>query len=186
MPTILVTGFRPFDNRSVNGAETLARSLHGAKIGEARVETRLLNVVWRDVDRFARRVLPNTSATFVLGIGEADRPWPTFETLGRPVCDGLDVLGNSNPDGLSGQSARQSQLGFGLDWFDDSDAAPRESDDAGAYLCNYLLMKGLEHSTVPFGFLHVPVQGDRSNADFVKRYQPVVRALLTHNLTLIT
>jgi len=179
---ILLTGLCPFDQRSVNGAETVARALHGAQIGGARVETRLTNVVWTDVDRFCSGVLATTRARLVLSLGEADRPWPTFESQALARCEGPDVSGIAATGALDGFETTQSRLKCSEAWFDELDATPQNSTDAGAYLCNYLLMRGLHACTQPFGFLHVPVQNNIPDDVFTKRYAPVVRTLIERNL----
>jgi len=182
---ILVTGFRPFDQRSVNGAETIARSLHGASIGGEQIETRLINVVWTDVDRFCSGVLRHTSARLVLSIGEADRPWPTFESLAQPLCEGPDVLGNTADGALGEYKSSRSRLRFDASWFDGSENAPRDSTDAGSYLCNYLLMRGLDACPQPFGFLHLPVQSNLRTDRYLAKYRPVAQTIIERNLDLL-
>ncbi len=179
--SILLTGFRPFDGRGINGAETIARYLHGRKINGHRVESRLINVVWNDVTRFCERSLPTTQAKFVLSLGEADRPWPTFEAVARPHADGADVAGRAAP-ACPNPDTRDSRLHFETEWFDDLAHAPRLSDDAGAYLCNWMLYHGLIHAAVPMGFLHLPVQGTISSEVYQQRFEPVVRRLIEKNL----
>lgn len=180
--TVLITGFRPFDGRGINGAETIARDLHGTIVGEHRIETRLINVVWNDVTRFCEQALPATKAKFVLSLGEADRPWPTFEAVGRFAADGDDVLGSPAPACGPADDARKSQLSFESQWFSDLSHAPRLSDDAGAYLCNWMLYNGVEHCAVPLGFLHLPVQGSISTDSYIERFAPVVKRLIQKNL----
>lgn len=180
--TVLITGFRPFDGRSLNGAETVARYLHGTIIGGHRIETRLINVVWDDVTRFCEQTLPQTKAKFVLALGEADRPWPTFEAIGRFAADGDDVSGGPAPLCGTGSETRESQLRFEPEWFDDLAEAPRLSDDAGAYLCNWMLYNGVEHCASPLGFLHLPVQASTECEVYTERFAPVVRRLIEKNL----
>jgi len=177
----MVTGFRPFDGRGINGAETVARALHGSVIDSCRIESRLINVIWRDVTRFCEQALPEINVRFVLALGEASRPWPTFESVGVPLADGADVSGAAPPI-CKDQSERHSRLNFDPEWFSDLEHAPRHSTDAGEYLCNWMLYNGVEHARVPLGFLHLPVQDDLPDETYVAAYLPVVTRLIQKNI----
>lgn len=201
----MITGFSPFDEREVNGAQTLARAL-GDKLRRALpMQVCYLKVSWDSVDYFCHRTLPALNPQMVLCLGEADRTSICFETIGTGLCEGEDVIGNapppSNDDCLSlphsreqktreqktpdqdTQDIRAQKLMMQAAWFEHHTVDVAISSDAGKYLCNRLLYLGMQHCVVPFGFVHVPIQAQISDTDYVDKYCAAIETLIQKNLT---
>lgn len=180
--TILITAFRPFDGRTINGAQTIAQSLQGESISGLDVQVCLLRVCWRSVEVFANQTLAAVQHPLVLALGEADRTQVCVETRAHGVCEGEDVLGQPPPRSDADLPSVASRLDFSTDWFADHRVSVVSSSNAGNYLCNRLLYLGLQHYSGRFGFVHLPVQGDIANSDYIDLYRPAVVSVASHNV----
>jgi pyrrolidone-carboxylate peptidase len=149
---MFITGFGPFGTVDKNPSATLARSL-AATYG---CPFQILKVTYGAVDEFlASGEAFGTRALLMLGY--ADRDALTPELIGRNLSGPTpDVSGLSRPGVilpgrpeklLSTLWTSQTSLPTGM----------RFSDDAGGYLCNYLLYRSLAlEKWAKVGFLHVP------------------------------
>jgi pyrrolidone-carboxylate peptidase len=181
--SILITAFRPFDGRTVNGAQTIAESLQSEIIAAKQVQICLLRVCWQSVDAFVKHTLAAVQHPLVIALGEADRPRVCVETQAHGNCDGADVLGQSPPASEVDAPIVTSRLAFSSAWFDAHQADVVQSVDAGNYLCNRLLYLGLNHSQHRFGFVHVPVQGGTRCDDYLNLYREPIITLAANNLS---
>jgi len=118
----------------------------------------------------------------ILGFGEADCPRPRLERLARPDCIGIDNNGRDAPRPSSAQLPLQcTRIVCESHWFDDLVDRVDVSTDAGAYLCNWFLLNALKHARVPAGFIHVPVQNDMTQDDYVATHVPAIERLIAMN-----
>ena len=138
--TILVTGFQPFDNRSVNASWIAAKSLASTKD----VIALELPVVWGTPWTELSSAIEQHKPEIVISMGEGRQGWFDIETVARnnrsQRQDNLDQLptGLINPTGpaaidatISAQPLQQRLLDLGY--------PIRISDDAGAFLCEETL-----------------------------------------------
>ena len=77
--TILVTGFQPFDNRSVNASWVAAKSLASKKD----VETLELPVVWDTPWTTLHSAIKQHQPEIVISMGEGRPQWFDIETVAR-------------------------------------------------------------------------------------------------------
>lgn len=161
---ILVSAFEPWGEHPVNSSRVAVEPLHGATIGGARVEVVVLPV---DPVEAPMRLLaaadafePDALVSFGMRSG-GDEFWHV-EVIARNVLRTGDageerdiVAGGSRilPSGLPVARIHGRLLAAGI--------PVRFSEDAGAFLCNYVfywsLHKAEDGRLPPFaGFVHVP------------------------------
>ena len=168
---ILVTGFGPFSKTSDNPSAILA-----AESGE---DHRILEVAWQTVDDWIGSGDAN-DYNVLLHLGFADRHFMTPELFARnfightPDVRGEVRAGDIELDGpllLDSTLWTPELLGDLL-----MDDRLRPSEDAGNYLCNYIVYRSLmAYPDKMVGFLHVPNFDRISEAD----QQEVIKGLLS-------
>jgi pyroglutamyl-peptidase len=168
MPTVLLTGFEPFDDESTNPSWEAVRALQGARIGGHRIETRCLPVVFGDANRQLRKAIAETKPVLVVCVGQAGgRAQLSLERVAINVDDARrpDNAGHAPIDAAivaDGPAAyftslpikrlRQALQRAGI---------PAEvSQTAGTYVCNHVFY-GLMHALrrkrrLRGGFVHIP------------------------------
>jgi pyroglutamyl-peptidase len=168
MPTVLLTGFEPFDDESTNPSWEAVRALQGARIGGHRIETRCLPVVFGDANRQLRKAIAVTKPVLVVCVGQAGgRAQLSLERVAINVDDARrpDNAGHAPVDApivADGPAAyftslpikrlRQALQRAGI---------PAEvSQTAGTYVCNHVFY-GLMHALrrkrrLRGGFVHIP------------------------------
>ncbi len=184
---ILAMGFRPFAGRMRNGSETLAAHLGGSEVGGHAVVSVFLDVFWGAPKGELPRWIAEVRPVLVLGIGEGQGDVLRFERRARNRAAGCDESGAPPPFAPElrpgGHAEMEASMGFDPAWV--ADLAPSElSEDAGKFLCNAWLYAAIELCPCPVGFIHIPVQGDVSDGDFIARWAPAVREILRRNLPL--
>jgi pyrrolidone-carboxylate peptidase len=150
---VLVTGLGPFMEVTDNPSARVACDMEQP--------CQILEVSYQAVDVFVNR-LDHASFDYWLMLGVASaRPKVSLELFARNIRKGKDVLGNENRGEI--QAGGPLLLPSTL-WTPEIAAEllverPKEvaaSMDAGTYLCNYLLYRGLERfPTKRVGFMHV-------------------------------
>jgi pyroglutamyl-peptidase len=138
--TILVTGFQPFDNRSVNASWIAANSLASTK----NVIALELPVVWGTPWTELSSAIKQHKPEIVISMGEGRQGWFDIETvarngrserqdnLGQLPTGPIKAAGPATIDAtISAQPLQQSLLDLGY--------PIRISEDAGAYLCEETL-----------------------------------------------
>ena len=188
MAAVLVTGFEPFAGREKNGSRTLVQALTGGRLGGVAIATEVFPVRWAGFSETIRRVAATRRPVLWLGLGEGRRPIPAFERVGKNRSGGPDVDGAGPPGSVlteGGPVIRSTTMKWRESWFSDIDPPVRTSDDAGEYLCNSLIYFGLAYVSCPFGFVHLPVQGEREDASYVPLYLPAIERLIRRNLDAI-
>lgn len=148
---LLITGFGPFLDIKENPSGTLAQHLgHPFQI---------LEVTYEAADQFWNEFDPaEYESVLLLGVA-AKAQKLRIEHVAHNCCiEVRDVRGARFGPGPI-DPRLPSQLGATL-WpagIEDVHPDLEPSTDAGGYLCNYLLFRGLQlHSETRIGFLHVP------------------------------
>lgn len=182
---LLITGFRPFQDRSVNGSQTVAEALDGKVILEHRICTEVFPVVWKGLDEQLAEALERTTPALVLGLGEGNKPYPCFEQFALNEAQGTDEAGKEPhfpPAPITALPVRKTTLGFEREWFSGLPLSFAHSENPGRFLCNHLFYQALSRAEARVGFVHLPVQGDQSSADYVSALIPLLYRLLSKNL----
>ncbi|ANU19923.1 pyroglutamyl-peptidase I [Planococcus plakortidis] len=168
MKTLLLTGFEPFLNYTINPTMRIAEKLDGAQIGGYRIISRILPVDFNRSGELILRWIDDLKPDAVVSLGlAAGRYKMTPERVALNVKDGdVDNEGYRpvdepvfahGPDAylstLPVRKMTQALLQAGL---------PAEiSNTAGAYLCNNIMYEGLHYAAVNkpgmlSGFIHIP------------------------------
>jgi pyroglutamyl-peptidase len=175
MPTILLTGFEPFDGESVNPSWTIASALDGETLAGARVVAVRLPTEFRTSLRVLRAALRRHAPTLAVALGQAGgRAALSLERVAINVDDAripdnagarpIDV-----PVVRGGPAAYFSTLPIKA-----IVAALRErgvpaevSQSAGTFVCNHVFY-GLQHALAGTrarsGFVHVPYLPEQARA----------------------
>jgi pyroglutamyl-peptidase len=150
---VLVTGFEPFGDVTVNTSEQVLAPLAAAAPRGCEVETLLLPVSWERSFETLRAVLERDPPDVVLLLGvHAGLDRLLFERQAHkwmksenPDNDGVVCTGRPiHDDGRPAYFARAPvQELVGASW--DVGTPARVSDDAGAYLCNATYYRTLHH-----------------------------------------
>ena len=168
MPTVLLTGFEPFDGDTVNPSREAVRMLHGRRVCGHRIVARVLSVEFGTSLAVLRRAIRETQPSLVLCTGlAASRSTIALERIainiddaripdnaGRQPIDLPVVAGG--PDAyfttLPIKAIQAALRGAGI---------PSEvSQTAGTFVCNHVFY-GLMHALrgrrrIRAGFMHVP------------------------------
>lgn len=173
-PTVLLTGFAPFDGEATNPSWDAVRALHGQRIGGHRIEARCLPVVFGDANAALRRALAETSPALVLCVGQAGgRAAISLERVAINVDDARipDNAGRRPIDAAivaRGPAAYFSTLPIKrLRAALQRAGLPVEiSQTAGTFVCNHVFY-GLMHALkrrpgTRGGFVHVPFSPEQT------------------------
>jgi pyroglutamyl-peptidase len=174
MPTVLLTGFEPFGDESINPSWEAVRALQGARISGHRIEARCLPVVFGAAIKQLRKAITETKPALVVCVGQAGgRARLSLERVAINVDDARrpDNAGNAPIDApivADGPAAyftslpikrlRQALQRAGI---------PAEvSQTAGTYVCNHVFY-GLMHALrskrgLRGGFVHIPYSPDQA------------------------
>ena len=169
--TILVTGFEPFGDESVNPSQEIARQLHGLQVGAHRVVAGLLPCVFGASRLELRRLIKQHRPTVVICLGlAAGRGEVTPERVALNVDDAriADNAGKQpldRPVVRGGPAAYWSTLPIKaiVEALQARRIPAAVSQTAGTFVCNHVFY-GLMHdlaragtgSSVRGGFIHVP------------------------------
>ncbi|HWP31035.1 MAG TPA: hypothetical protein VNK96_04825 [Fimbriimonadales bacterium] len=151
MDKIFLSGFGPFKGFDVNPSEVLVCSID-------KKDSVVLPVSFDAVDAFLQDgFVKRFDAWLMIGVMSKGERFRLERTAKNWVCGEPDVRGvirgekridNDAPEILHG-SLFQKGFRSCRSW--------TLSDDAGAYLCNYLYFRALQkYPNFPIGFLHVP------------------------------
>jgi len=175
LPTVLLTGFEPFDGETLNPSWDAVRVLQGVRIVGHRVETRCLPVVFGVALEQLRKAIAQLRPQLVICVGQAGgRAQISLERIAINIDDSRkpDNAGNNpvdEPIVADGPAGYFSNLpiknllaelhGAGI---------PAEiSQTAGTYVCNHVFY-GLMHSLgknsrgVRGGFVHIPYSPEQA------------------------
>jgi pyroglutamyl-peptidase len=170
---ILVTGFEPFDGHELNVSWELARALHGQAVGKT---------------RWVAEQMPCSFGAWVQGLGDAiDRHGPCAvvclgQAEGRSAISlervAINVRDARIPDNNGHQPTDQAVVVEGpfayptrlpirqmVSQLTSQGHKVEISNSAGTFVCNdffYGLMHITRNSTIPAGFIHLPILPEQS------------------------
>lgn len=183
---ILITAFEPFAGRGANGSATVARHLDGGEIAGHPVRIAVLPVRWGEPGARIPALIAEVKPILVIGLGEGHPGRIACETVAaneaKPFPDEAGALPAQGTLAADGPASRAATLRCDPAWFADPPVPVVLSQDAGGYLCNEALWV-ICGSEVPLrGFVHLPPQGEISDADYAGMIGPVVRMIVGRNL----
>lgn len=183
-PVVLITAFKPFANRKVNGSETVAEALRNDVPG-VQVKVLILDVGWKEPPAKLPIMVQKLRPRVLIGLGEGRAGSVMVENVAHNHRIGPDVFGQPPPDRLvekGGPLERRSTLVFNTAWQLSREIAVASSDDAGDYLCNALFYTALGLEAPRIGFVHLPPQGNEDDKAYSDRFVPILRELIKRNL----
>jgi pyroglutamyl-peptidase len=169
MPTLLLTGFEPFDGGRVNPSGEVARRLDGSRIGAATVIGHVLPVSFTRLPALIGELVATARPDALLGMGLASgEPMIRLEQFGinrahseRADNDGLAPV--DRPLDPAGPAARIATLALApaLERLRAAGIPARLSFHAGTHCCNlwlYHALGALERADrrIPCAFVHLP------------------------------
>ena len=169
MPTLLLTGFEPFDGGTVNPSGEVARRLDGSRIDDATVIGRVLPVSFERLPALVGALIAETAPDAVLGMGlAAAEPMIRLEqfAINRAHSERADNDGlapRDRPLDAGGPAARVATLGLAplVERLRAAGIPTRLSFHAGTHCCNLWLYHALAAverlgRRVPCAFIHLP------------------------------
>ncbi|WP_394218370.1 pyroglutamyl-peptidase I [Halobacillus trueperi] len=173
MKKLLLTGFEPFLNYTINPTQEIATSLTGATIGSYTIEGRVLPVDYNNSGNLLISYIEEVQPDAVISLGlAAGRYKVTPERIAincneskeddnegnRPEGSPIDEEG---PDGLFSTLPIRAFV----DTLNEKGYPAEISNTAGTYLCNHVMYRGLNHFRIenvefPSGFIHIPASHD--------------------------
>ena len=181
---ILVVAFGPFAGRGENGSATVVESLVGRRIGDHPIVTAVLPVEWGQPEQRIPELMAKHQPLMILGLGEGFPGRVAIETRAVNARAHADEQGKPPPTrrlGPAEETHRSSRLVI-PDPLPTTDVPVVISQDAGRYLCNNLLWVCLGEKVDHAGFIHLPPQGEQSDAEYAPRFTAVVEACLAAQL----
>lgn len=173
-PTILLTGFEPFDGQSSNPSWDAVLSLHGKRICGHRVVARRLPVTFGASLKVLRAAIRELSPTLVICVGlAAGRAYISLERVAINVDDARipDSDGRQpvdEPIVFHGPAAYFATLPIKsmLAGLREAGFPAEISQTAGTYVCNHVFY-GLMHALrkrrkVRAGFIHIPYSPEQA------------------------
>lgn len=167
MKTVLLTGFEPFNEATINPAWEAVRALEGWRGEEFRVEVRRLPCVFGEAIAAITRAVDELRPDIVIAVGQAGgRPDISVERVAINVDDAsiLDNAGLQPVDTAivaDGPAAYFSTLPIKaiVRACRDRGLVAGVSQTAGTFVCNHVfygLMHHVAERGVKAGFIHVP------------------------------
>ena len=168
MPTILVTGFEPFDGFEINPSEEVANAVNGKKINQHSIVGLVLPLDYKNALDILDKTLDKHKPDYVLCCGQANRAVITIERIA------INVLSTKRPDNYEntpesdiinyeGPAAYFANLEPQrlVQILKDKEIPADVSYFAGAYGCNWLLynvMQRIENGELEAQatFIHLP------------------------------
>lgn len=199
MKKLLLTGFEPFLDYTVNPTMKIVEALDGKTIGNYQVVGKIMPVDFNVSGEFLLQFIEEENPDAVISLGlAAGRYKITPERIALNVKDGdVDNEGNKpvdEPIRKEGEAAYMSTLPVRkmVDHLLANGLPADISNTAGAYLCNNVMYEGLHYAkhkktTLKTGFIHIPashelaIQHGRipswSHEDLVKGIQLCIEVL---------
>lgn len=168
-PCVLVTGFEPFDEETVNPSERIVRALEGEVIEGHRIVSEILPVSFEDAPVLLARAIETHQPALVVALGQAGGcPKISLERVAINLIDariadnrGLQpmdtcVLGEGPGAYFSSLPLKAMQAGL-----QESGVPAAISLTAGSFVCNQVFywlahLLATEHPGVRGGFIHLP------------------------------
>ena len=168
MPTILVTGFEPFDGFTINPSEEVAKALDGKIINQYSIVGLVLPLDYKNALGILDKALEKNKPDYVLCMGQANRAVITIERIAinvlltvRPDNYGYtpetDII---NHEGPAAYFANLEPKGL-VELLKEKEIPAEVSYFAGAFGCNWLLynvMQRIENNELEAQatFIHLP------------------------------
>ena len=176
LPTILLTGFEPFDGQSINPSWEAVHALHGKRIAGHRVVARRLPVTFGASLKLLRAAIREVSPALVICVGLAGgRTHISLERIAINVDDARipDSDGDQPVDEAivaGGPAAYFATLPIKsmLAGLRAAGFPVEVSQTAGTYVCNHVFY-GLMHALrqrprIRAGFIHIPYSPQQAAA----------------------
>ncbi|QKE72446.1 pyroglutamyl-peptidase I [Arthrobacter citreus] len=177
MNTLLLTGFEPFLNFSINPTEEIVKELNGQVIGSYQIIGKVLPVDFNTAGNELLNLFDTYNPSAVVSLGLAGgRSKITPERIAINCNDGAaDNKGNKfvgakidleGPDGLFSTLPIQKIV----DVLNEHHLPAEISNSAGAYLCNNVMYQMLNElqklrKQIPSGFIHIPASHELAVID---------------------
>ncbi|PEL07778.1 pyroglutamyl-peptidase I [Bacillus sp. AFS017336] len=177
MNTLLLTGFEPFLNFSINPTEEIVKELDGQVIGSFKIIGKVLPVDFINAGNELLNLFDTYNPSAVVSLGLAGgRSKITPERIAINCNDGAaDNKGNKyvnakidleGPDGLFSTLPIQKIV----DVLNEHHLPAEISNSAGAYLCNNVMYQMLNElqklrKQIPSGFIHIPASHELAVID---------------------
>ncbi len=179
----IVTAYRSFKGRAKNGSETVLNALR-SQPDLNQVQFYVLDVGWKQVDEFMQQKIRGKNIRGIIGLGEGYQGVVAVELFGKNSMVGVDEFGIEGDGAIiaNGKPIRiRSRLQYTLNEHLDYPLPVLFSTNAGDFLCNYLLYH-CNNTTIPVsGFIHVPPQGNVTDANYLQTTLTIVHDLLRQN-----
>jgi pyroglutamyl-peptidase len=169
MPTVLVTGFDPFENEPINPSWEAVRTLDGQGIAGADIVARQLPTIFGESNKVLGKLLQTLRPDVVIAVGQAGgRAEMAIERIAINVDDAriADNAGKQPIDiaiASDGPAAYFSTLPIKaiVQTLREAGVPAGVSQSAGTYNCNHLFYGLMHHIAtraphVRGGFIHVP------------------------------
>lgn len=167
-PVVLVTGFAPFGNYSVNPSGLIAEALNGSSVAGALVVGVVLPVDYNESVEIAVHAIEQYQPVLVISCGLNPRAHTIHvEKIGvnlKRYQKGNGRLSFPQRIDKTGPLFRTSTLSVGkmVQAIRDANISVQRSFYAGMYVCNFLFYELLRYAyglndSVAIGFLHVPL-----------------------------
>ncbi len=191
-PTLLLTGFAPFDGDAVNPSWQAVSRLRGRQLAGHRIAVRELPTEFGAALRMLRKAIREVKPKLVVCVGlAAGRSWISLERVAINVDDArIPDNAGAQPVDLpvvrDGPAAYFSTLPIKamLAALREADIPAEVSQTAGTFVCNHVFY-GLMHAlrrrpAVRAGFIHVPYPAaDRTGFDLEHMSEALRIALRT-------
>ncbi len=169
-PTLLVTGFGPFENHPENPSGDIAEAIDGKHVADIALVGRRITVSWRDAWNAIRAAVEDVQPQALLCLGVASDSFVRLEVLAKNASRSqLDVHDEPPPLGPLLRIVEGAPPAYWttlpVEWLrerlhqEQPAVAPELWPDAGWYLCNHVffhVMHFLEGQVPHRGFIHVP------------------------------
>jgi pyrrolidone-carboxylate peptidase len=183
----IVTGFKAFAGRGKNGSETIVNALRQDP-AFATVTFKVLDVAWGPAGQFCADLKKDAKIRGIIGIGEGFPNVVTIEMYGRNTANGKDEAGVAKDDEVIDPLAPKmlhSRMHYAINADLPYDLPVVINNNAGDFLCNFVLFHFNGLSVPVSGFVHVPPQGEVADAVYVKMVEPLVADIVRQNLVMV-
>ncbi|MEH7351268.1 pyroglutamyl-peptidase I [Gottfriedia acidiceleris] len=177
MNTLLLTGFEPFLNFSINPTEEIVKELNGQVVGSYQIIGKVLPVDFNTAGNELLNLFHTYNPSAVISLGLAGGRYKiTPERIAINCNDGaVDNKGNKfdgakidqeGPDGLFSTLPIQKIVNE----LNNHKFPAEISDSAGTYLCNNVMYQMLNelkkiNKQIPSGFIHIPASHEMAVID---------------------
>ena len=177
MNTLLLTGFEPFLNFSINPTEEIVKELNGQVVGSYQIIGKVLPVDFNTAGNELLNLFHTYNPSAVISLGLAGGRYKiTPERIAINCNDGAaDNKGNKyvgskiDPEGQDGLFTTLP-IQIIVDELNERNLPAEISNTAGTYLCNNVMYQMLNelkkiNKQVPSGFIHIPASHEMAVID---------------------